>query len=87
MMCRKILMHLAVDVAKSDVGKSFVQYVGDLEATGYIVKGLAPVVDQVRHRGNVANHELPASTEQDSLVTLQITEHLLRAIYELPGLV
>lgn len=45
------------------------------------------MIDQVRKRGNIANHELPASTEKDSLVTLGITEHLLRSIYELPGLV
>ncbi len=87
MMCRKILMHLAVDVVGSDVGRSFVQYVGDLDAAGYVAPGLRPVVDQIRTRGNVANHDLPASTEPECLVTMQITEHLLRVIYELPTLV
>jgi hypothetical protein len=85
-MCRKILMHIAVDVAGSDAGKSFVQYVNDLDAAGYITTGLKTVVDKVRNRGNIANHELPASTEDDSLVTMAITEHLLRSIYELPSL-
>jgi hypothetical protein len=86
MMCRKILMHLAVDVAKGKPGKSFVQYIDDLESSGYIMAGLKPVVDQVRDRGNKANHELPASTEQDSRTTLTITQHLLIGIYELPAL-
>lgn len=85
MMCRKILMHLAVDVANSKPGKKFVEYVNDLDSEGYVTKGLKPVVDKVRDRGNIANHELPASSEQDSLTTLTITEHLLRAIYELPN--
>ena len=87
MMCRKILMHVAVDKAGSAPGKSFVDYVNELEAEGYITKGLKDVVDQIRKRGNVANHELPASTEQDSLLTMTITEHLLEGLYELPGMV
>lgn len=86
MMCRKILMHLAVDVVKSEAGKNFVQYVNDLDSAHYIAPGLKPVVDRIRERGNIANHELPASTEPDSLTTMAITEHLLVTIYELPSL-
>ncbi|MDP9092176.1 MAG: DUF4145 domain-containing protein [Actinomycetota bacterium] len=85
-MCRKILMHLAVDVAHSPTGKTFVDYIDDLDTAGYIGPGLKPAVDKIRQRGNSANHDLPASTEADSLVTLKITEHLLRGIYEIPGL-
>lgn len=85
MMCRKILMHVAVDVAGSDPGKSFVQYVKDLDANGYITAGLRAVVDQIRDRGNIANHELPASTQQDSETTMRITEHLLNGVYGLRG--
>jgi hypothetical protein len=85
-MCRKILMHLAVDVAGSAPGKSFVEYIKDLEAGNYIMAGLKPVVDQIRSRGNKANHELPASIEQESISTMTITQHLLSGIYELPTL-
>lgn len=83
MMCRKILMHLAVDKAGSEAGKNFVQYVDDLEKAGYITTGLKGTVDQIRQRGNVANHDLPASTEGDSTVTLGLTEYLLKGTYEL----
>ena len=86
-MCRKILMHVAVDACGSDPGKSFVQYVNELDSGGYIPKGLTEVVDKVRLRGNVANHDLPASSEPDSRLTMTITEHLLRGIYELPNLI
>ena len=79
-------MHVAVDVAGSDKGKNFVAYVDDLEAKGYITTGLRDVVDRVRKRGNDANHDLPASEQEDALVTLRITEHLLRSTYELPQL-
>lgn len=64
-MCRKILMHVAVDVAGSKAGKSFVDYINDLESQGYNTKGLKDVVDLIRKRGNVANHELPASSEAE----------------------
>jgi hypothetical protein len=85
-MCRKILMHLAVDVAGSKQGKNFVEYINDLDNSGYIIKGLKPVIDQVRSRGNIANHELPASTDEEAAQTMQIVEHLLHSIYELPSL-
>lgn len=58
----------------------------DLGSKGYILPDLKAVVDQVRKRGNAANHELPASSEQESLVTISITEHLLAGIYDLPSL-
>lgn len=83
MMCRKILMHVAVDVGVSEPGKGFTQYVSDLDAAGYVTTGLRPVVAQIRDRGCIANHELPASTETDSETTIRITEHLLRGVYGL----
>lgn len=85
-MCRKILMHIAVDVAHSPTGGTFVGYVNDLEQAGYIAVGIRPAVDKVKNRGNVANHDLPASTEAESLTTLKITEHLLRELYEIPNM-
>ena len=86
MMCRKILMHLAVDKAGSKEGESFARYVDDLDKAGYIAPGLKDVVDRIREQGNVANHELPAATEEQSLATIAITQHLLQVMYELPAL-
>lgn len=86
MMCRKILMHIAVDQAKAKQGDAFAAYVEALDKAGFIAPGLRPVVTLVKDRGNAANHDLPASTEGESLQTMSITEHLLRTIYELPGL-
>jgi hypothetical protein len=86
MMCRKILMHIAVDVVRAPIGKTFAEYVDVLESSHQFAPALKPVVDQVRDRGNAANHELPASSEDDSLRTLSIVEHLLTGIYELPAL-
>jgi Domain of unknown function (DUF4145) len=80
-MCRKILMHIAVDVAGAKPGKTFVEYIDELDKAGYVTTGLKDVVDKVRKRGNAANHELPASTKEESLATLGITEHLLTSVY------
>jgi hypothetical protein len=86
MMSRKILMHLAVDVAKAKEGQTFKDYLKALSDKGYITTGLEPVVDSVRERGNAANHELPASTKEKATATLSVVEHLLRSVYELPSL-
>lgn len=85
-MCRKILMHLAVSVAQSKEGDTFKAYIEQLDKAGYISAGLRPSVEKIKNRGNGANHALPASTEAESVVTLKITEHLLRGIYEIPEL-
>jgi hypothetical protein len=86
MMCRKLLMYVAVGEAHSKEGKAFAAYVDDLEKCGLIIAGLKPVVDQIKDRGNEANHGLPASTEDEARQTLKITQHLLIGVYELRGL-
>jgi hypothetical protein len=85
-MCRKILMHLAVVETNSKPGDTFTHYIDALDKAGYFPPKMKDAVDKVRGRGNTANHDLPASTEAESLSTLTITEHLLRGIYEIPGL-
>jgi hypothetical protein len=85
-MCCKILMRLAINVAKATPGKTFVEYVTELENNGYVMAGIKPLVDQVKGRGNPAEPLQPASTEPDSDAALQLAEHLLAAIYELPNL-
>ena len=79
-------MHIAVDVTGSKVGKDFTDYIDDLVKGGYVTTGTEAVVDKLRQRGNTANHDLPASSESESLTTLTITEHLLRGVYEVPKL-
>jgi hypothetical protein len=87
MMCRKLLMHIAVEAAKSVEHKHFAEYVKDLDKAGLIVAGHRAVVDQVKDRGNIANHELAASTQDEARVTLMFTQHLLISVYEIPDLV
>lgn len=84
-MCRKILMHVAVDVANSKPGRTFVEYIDDLDTAGYISTGLKPKIDEIRNRGNIANHDLPASPTAQAENTMAVTRHLLVSVYELPN--
>jgi hypothetical protein len=87
MMCRKILMHIAVGKTPMTDGKNFVAYVDALDQAGFVTPGLKPAVDLIRQRGNTANHEIPASSPEAANTTLVVTEHLLRSVYEMPTLV
>ena len=84
-MCRKILMHVAVDKTGADEGKAFTEYIDALDSAGYIPTGLKPKIDEIRTRGNVANHELSASDKEVADRTLSVTRFLLVSIYELPN--
>ena len=49
-MCRKILMHVAVDKTGVDKGKAFTEYIDALDSAGYIPTGLKPKIDEIRTR-------------------------------------
>lgn len=84
-MCRKILMHIAVDQAGSKKGKTFKEYIEELDSAGFIQVNLKNRVTEIKDRGNIANHELPASTKDEAKKTMAVTRHLLLGIYELPA--
>lgn len=83
LMCRKILMHLAVDVAGSSAGESFKSYIEDLDEAGYISTGMKPIVEMVKDRGNDATHQLEPSSRAEAEQTLSITQYLLETVYGL----
>ena len=86
MLCRKILMHVAVDKGAGNA-LSFLAYVEWLVKENWIPRGGQQWVEFIRKRGNEANHELPQMTPRDAEGILQFTELLLRNVYELPALV
>lgn len=86
MVCRKILMHIAVDRgAKPDL--RFVQYVQHLKATNHIPPNGDVWVTYIKDRGNEANHEIELMREEDAIALVTFVEMLLRFIYEFPSLV
>jgi DNA-directed RNA polymerase subunit RPC12/RpoP len=60
LLCRKILMHVAVE-AGADGGLKFVQYVQHLWNEHYVPPNAKGWVDHIREKGNEANHEITLS--------------------------
>lgn len=84
LMCRKILMHVAVDKGDAE-GKNFKEYLDYLENQGYVTPPLRDWVDQIRQNGNLATHELPPANSGVAENSLVFTAQILRIIYEMPG--
>ncbi|GAB2474030.1 DUF4145 domain-containing protein [Jatrophihabitans fulvus] len=85
MICRKILMHVAVDKG-AKTGDNFAAYVSYLEKNGFVTPPMKPWVDIIRKRGNSAVHELPATTKKQAEGIVLLTQHLLRNVYEMEHL-
>jgi hypothetical protein len=82
LMCRKILMHVAVDKG-ADEGKTFVSYIDYLKTTGYITPPMVPWIDLIRNHGNKSTHRLNPATAERATNTLMFTTQLLRLVYEM----
>jgi Domain of unknown function (DUF4145) len=79
---RKLLMHVAV-ANGAEENKSFAYYVQFLDENGYMPPKGKHWVDQIRKRGNEANHEILIMKSKDSKLILRFIEALLLFNYEL----
>jgi Domain of unknown function (DUF4145) len=84
MLCRKILMHVAVE-EKAAENLSFKQYVDYLVANNYVPPKGRGWVDQIRDKGNGVNHELVFASLEEAKDLIGFVEMLLRFNYEFPG--
>jgi hypothetical protein len=82
--CRKLLMHVAV-AQQAPPGKSFIEYVEYLAQHGYVPPNGRAWVDEIRRRGNEANHEIRLMKKEDAEELISFAEMLLRFIYEFPA--
>lgn len=92
MLCRKLLLHVAVSHGlppSDDTGRSpnFDLAVKHLLSEGVITNRMHPWVDRIREIGNGANHELGAITSTQAEDVGKFTEQLLRLAYEMDVLV
>ncbi len=81
-MCRKILMHVAVDKGAAE-GKSFAFYLDYLGEQGYITPPMRDWVTLIKDHGNEAQHRIQTPDRQRSESTLLFTAQLLRTVYEM----
>lgn len=91
MLCRKILMHLAVEHGlppKDSKGWSpnFSQCVDHLEGQGVITRRMKGWVERIREVGNEANHELTPVADNAARDVATFTEQLLVLAFELEAL-
>ena len=84
LLCRKLLMHVAVDLG-ADENKKFIDYVNYFETEGYISKNAKPWVDKIRKLGNEANHEILIGNREDAKKIIEFSAMLLKTNYEYPG--
>lgn len=82
LLCRKILMHVAVDKGATE-GESFATYLTFLETAGYITPPMKAWVDLIRRHGNDSTHKIAAPDKERAQGTLMFTAELLRIIYEM----
>lgn len=82
LICRKILMHVAVDKGAKE-GEPFNAYLGALESQGYITPPMKKWVDLIRKHGNDSTHKLESPDKARAESTVMFTAELLRIIYEM----
>ena len=81
MLCRKLLMHIAVSKGAKENLK-YIEYVNFLKENGYIPPDGKEWADRVRSIGNEANHELKPINRANAEDILSFIELLLKFIYE-----
>ncbi|HVY05806.1 MAG TPA: DUF4145 domain-containing protein [Burkholderiales bacterium] len=82
MVCRKILMNLAVREGAPE-GELFASYVTYLADKGFVPPKGKGWVDKIRQKGNEANHQIALMTAADAAEVLKFIEALLRYNFEL----
>jgi hypothetical protein len=85
LLCRKILMNLAVQHGAVE-GKSFLDYIEFLNEKGYVPPNGKGWVDRIRTKGNEATHEIRLIEENEATQILKFTEMLLKLAYEFPSM-
>ena len=84
MVCRKILMNVAVHLG-ADPNLKFQEYVDWLHTNHHVPPNSKAWVDHIRLLGNSANHEIKLVTREEAKDALGFTEMVLKIVYEFPS--
>ena len=82
LICRKILMHVAVEKGAKE-GETFEKYLSHLEGKGYVTPPMKNWVELIRKHGNKATHKLESPDKDRAESTVMFTAELLRLTYEM----
>ncbi len=83
MVCRKLLMHIAVEKG-GDENENFAYYVNWLEENHFIPPDGKSWVDRVRTKGNAANHEILLMKREEAEELITFLAMLMKIVYEFP---
>lgn len=81
---RKLIMHLAVDVAKSPEKANFIDYIEHLKKSGYIPPQADKWLEFMRKQGGDKNHQIQIGTQEEAQKIIKFVEILLLYMYEFP---
>jgi len=81
-MCRKILMHVAVEKGAKE-RDTFSAYIDHLAGAGYVTPPMKEWVKLIKDHGNRAQHRVEPPTPERAQGTLLFTAQLLRSVYEM----
>jgi len=81
---RKLIMHLAVDIARAKEGEYFMSYIDHLKDSGYIPPNGDKILEYIKNLGNEKNHEIKVGEKEEAEKILRFVEGLLIFIYEFP---
>lgn len=84
LLCRKLLMHIAVDLGAKE-NESFAVYVKFFDEQHFISPRSHGWVDEIRKIGNKANHKLDMNTKEEAEKDLIFCEMILKSNYEYPN--
>ncbi len=79
---RKLIMHIAVNVAKAKEGENFIDYIEHLKKVGYVPPNTDEWLEYMRKLGNEKNHEIKIGKSEEAKKILNFIEMLLIFIYE-----
>jgi len=82
---RKLIMHLAVNIAEAQKGLSFVEYVKYLKDSHYLPPNGERILNFMKKLGNEQNHELKVGSKDQAEKIIKFVEVLLIHMYELPN--
>ena len=85
MLCRKLLMHIAVDKG-ADTEKRFLDYVNWLDEENYIPPNGKDWVDFIRKKGNDINHKIQIMKKADAEKLIVFVGMLMKFAYEFSSL-
>ena len=84
MICRKILMNVAVEKGAAENSKFF-QYVDYLDTNSIFPNGCKQAIEIIRSKGNEANHEIEQTSKEDASLIIKMTNIVLYYVYDVPG--